>query len=183
MRIRSPWHLGTSAHFVHATLALSLVGACGGTSPSSTTPQIAGTFTGQVTYRSASPDTQCYAQFLRSLGTGHNYNVTVTVQQTGEQIQGTLRGMHIQTTCSFSGDILSGGGTRWQQTSCTEACTTFADGSCAAIRICVANHTFAGQASGVRITGTHLATWDLFDLTSGVSLGRLEITGSLDVNR
>ena len=157
--------------------------ACGGTSPSPTPPQIAGTFTGQVTYRSASPDTQCYAQFLRSLGSGHNYNVTVTVQQSGEQIQGTLRGTHIQTTCSFSGDIQSGGSTRWQQTSCPEACTTFADGSCAAVRICVADHSFNGQASGNRISGTHNVSWDLFDLTSGASLGRLEISGTLGVNR
>jgi hypothetical protein len=178
-----PWHPGTLARFVHGTLALWLVSACGGNGPSSTLPQITGTFTGDVTYRSASPDTQCYAQFLRSLGTGHNYNVTVTVQQTGDQIQGALRGTQIRTACSFSGDIQPGGSMRWQQTSCPEACTTFADGSCAATRICVVFHAFSGQASGSRISGTHNVTWDLFDLTSGDSLGRLDISGSIDVNR
>jgi hypothetical protein len=53
----------------------------------------------------------------------------------------------------------------------------------AAVRICVANHSFNGQASGNRISGTHNVSWDLFDLTSGASLGRLEISGTLNVNR
>ena len=166
-----------------AAAAVVAVNACGGTGPSSTVPQIAGTFTGEATYRSASPDTLCYAQFLRSLGTGHNYSVAVTVQQTSEQIQGTLRGTQIQTTCDFSGAVQPNGSTRWQQTTCSAPCTTFADGSCPAVRICVANHAVDGQASGGRITGTHTVTWDLFDLTSGESLGRLEITGSINVVR
>ena len=174
MWIRLPW--------IEAAAVLA-VSACGGTGPSSTAPQIAGMFIGEATYRSASPDTQCYAQFLRTVAPGHNYNVAVTVQQTSEQILGTLRGTQIQTTCDFSGAVQPGGSARWQQTTCSAPCTAFADGPCPAVRICVANHTFDGQASPGRISGTHNVTWDLFDLMSGDALGRLEITGSIDVRR
>jgi hypothetical protein len=173
---------------VLVAISAALAAGCGrgaGTpsGPSIAPPDIAGRYAGSVVYTAASPAEHCFSAWLRSQGGSHAFAVEVDLQQAGSQVTGVLRGRDISMTCELAGTV-SGTSLSWHNTGCSEACTTFvSEPSCARLKVCTVDQTFAGAATAGVLEGAHTVTWDAFDAATEASAGRVVIKGTLRASR
>lgn len=165
-------------------LLVALLAACGGGGgggPSDAPPNVAGTYSGTVLFTSATPGTHCFAAGLARLG-GHGFQYTITVQQNGSALSGTLDNTDMRITCSFSGSVDGSGAVVFTQTACSDPTTAFpwsfeAQQPCE-LAATQTGHRFEGQRG---MNGTMTLDWTTTDDDTGAELGTLQINARMDL--
>jgi hypothetical protein len=154
--------------------------SCGGGDGSPTTPNVAGSYSGTVTFTSAAPEAHCFSAGLARLR-GHGFRYRIDLVQSGTELSGTLDNTDMQITCSLAGSVAPGGGIRWTQTTCSDPAARFSWSSEAG-RTCVLSvtqtgHTFEGMGG---LSGELILDWDTADADTGMDLGPLQVRARVD---
>jgi len=163
---------------------LVALSGCGhDTNPSTPTdlvPEVSGNWTGTATLTSVS-DGECVGPLLQPT-VGASAGVTLTIQQTGASLTGTLLSQSTQLTCSYSGSV-SGSAVTLALTSCQANAVLGLHCGAGGRDIVLVASGITATVAGNALTGTQSDSWNVLVAGTSNSVGTLKSNEALSLTK
>jgi hypothetical protein len=159
------------------------IGGCGGGNPSTptnTTPQVGGNWTGTTTLTSVSGG-ECVGALLQGT-VGSSAPVSVSVQQAGSSLTATIVSQSNGLTCSYSGSV-SGSTVILSLTSCQANAILALRCGNGGRDIVLIGSSITATLNGNALTGSEAETWNVFVAGTSTGVGVLSSGESFTLHK
>jgi hypothetical protein len=171
-----------------AVLAITLAGAGSGCdngksispTPTVSTTQVAGTWSGTASLTSVS-DGDCVSALLQP-SVGSTAGVNLVLQQTGSSVTGALSTQSNGFTCSYSGSV-AGNTINLTLTSCQANSVLGLQCGAGGRDIVLTTSVITATLAGNTLTGTQADTWKVLVAGTTTSVGTLKSTESFSMQK